>query len=123
MSFEHRKYHWLYFLAGLLLAIIIGTLMGCDRGKTDKGRDCWGMAGMSWQGEQCEPIDYPPPWDEPPEVCCMALTPSCMAMCEGIPEDVWIENTCGDLAVGAEYAGWDEVKKEPIWLCEAVIIN
>jgi len=123
MSFEHRKYHWLYFLAGLLLAIIIGTLMGCDRGKTDKGRDCWGMAGMTYQGEQCEPIDYPPPWDEPPEVCCMALTPECMAQCEGIPEDVWLEDTCGDLAIGAEYAGWDEIKNEPIWLCEAVIID
>ena len=121
--FEHRKYHWLYFLLGFLIAVIVATLMGCDRGKTDKGRDCWGMAGMTYQGEQCEPIDYPPPWDDPPEVCCMALTPSCMAMCEGIPEDVWIENTCGDLAVGAEYAGWDEIKNEPMWLCQAEIIN
>ena len=120
MSFEHRKYHWLYFLAGLLLAIIIGTLMGCDRGKTDKGRDCWGMAGMTYQGEQCEPIDYPPPWDEPPEVCCMALTPSCMAMCEGIPEDVWIENTCGINVIAVEYYGWNEELNEPIWLCQAV---
>ena len=123
MSFEHRKYHWLYFLAGLLLAIIIGTLMGCDRGKTDKGRDCWGMAGMTYQGEQCEPIDYPPPWDEPPIACCMALTPSCMAQCEGIPEDVWIENTCGSLAIDAEYYDWDEDKNEPIWLCRAEIID
>ena len=123
MSFEHRKYHWLYFLAGLLLAIIIGTLMGCDKGKTDKGRDCWGMAGMTYQGEQCEPIDYPPPWDEPPIQCCMALTPSCMAMCEGIPEDVWLENTCGSLAIDAEYYDWDEDKNEPIWLCQAEIID
>ena len=123
MSFEHRKYHWLYFLAGLLLAIIIGTLMGCDKGKTEKGRDCWGMAGMTYQGERCEVIDYPPPWDDPPEACCMALTPECMAMCEGIPEDVWLENTCGDLAVGAEYAGWDEIQNEPIWLCQAEIID
>ena len=122
--FEHRKYHALYFILGVLIAIIIGTLMGCDRGKTDKGRDCWGMAGMTYQGEQCEPIDYPPPWDpEPPIACCMALTPSCMAMCEGIPEDEWIENTCGDLAVGAEYAGWDEIQNEPIWLCQAEIID
>ena len=102
--FEHRKYHWLYFLLGFMIAVIVATLMGCDRGKTDKGRDCWGMAGMTYQGEQCEPIDYPPPWDDPPEVCCMALTPSCMAMCEGIPEDEWIEITCGENAVGAEYA-------------------
>ena len=65
--FEHRKYHWLYFLAGLLLAIIIGTLMGCDKGKTEKGRDCWGMAGMTYQGEQCEVVEYPPtdPTDPP----------------------------------------------------------
>ena len=120
---DHRKYHWLYFLLGFLIAVIVATLMGCDRGKTDKGRDCWGMAGMTYQGERCEVIDYPPPWDDPPIQCCMALTPTCMAMCEGIPEDVWIENTCGDLAVGAEYAGWDEIKNEPIWLCEAEIID
>ena len=123
MSFEHRKYHWLYFLLGFLIAVIVATLMGCDRGKTDKGRDCWGMAGMTYQGERCEVIDYPPPWDDPPEACCMALTPECMAMCEGIPEDVWIENTCGSLAIDAEYAGWNEDKNEPIWLCQAEIID
>ena len=121
--FEHRKYHWLYFLLGFLIAVIVATLMGCDRGKTEKGRDCWGMAGMTYQGEQCEPIDYPPPWDEPPIACCMALTPSCMAQCEGIPEDVWIENTCGPLAIGAEYAYWDTEKNEPVWLCQAEIID
>ena len=121
--FEHRKYHWLYFLLGFMIAVIVATLMGCDRGKTDKGRDCWGMAGMTYQGEQCEPIDYPPPWDEPPIACCMALTPSCMAMCEGIPEDVWIENTCGVNAVGAEYGYWDTEKNEPVWLCQAEIID
>ena len=124
MSFEHRKYHWLYFLAGLLLAIIIGTLMGCERGKTPKGRDCIGMAGMSLQGEQCEVIEYPPPWDEDePIQCCMALIPECMACGEGIPVDEWIEDTCGDLAVGAEYAGWNEDTNEPLWLCQAEIID
>ena len=76
-----------------------------------------------YQGEQCEPIDYPPPWNDPPEVCCMALTPSCMAQCEGIPEDVWIEETCGDLAVDAEYAGWNPDTNEPLWLCRAEIID
>jgi len=120
---EHRKYHWLYFLLGFLIAVIVATLMGCEQGKTDKGRDCWGMAGMTMEGEQCEPIDYPPPWDEPPIQCCMALTPSCMAMCEDIPEDVWLENTCGSLAIDAEYAGWNEDKNEPIWLCQAEIID
>ena len=121
---DHRKYHGLYFILGVLIAFVVVTMLsGCDRGKTDKGRDCWGMAGMTYQGEQCEPIDYPPPWGEPPEVCCMALTPSCMAMCEGIPEDVWIENTCGINAIGAEYAYWDTEKNEPVWLCQAEIID
>ena len=134
---DHRKYHWLYFLLGFLIAVIVATLMGCDRGKTDKGRDCWGMAGMTYQGERCEVIDYPPTdppgcWylgnteycePEPPVACCTALTPSCMAMCEGIPEDVWIENTCGVDAVGAEYGYWDTEKNEPVWLCQAEIID
>ena len=114
----------MYFILGVLIAFVVVTMLnGCDRGKTDKGRDCWGMAGMTYQGEQCEPIDFPPPWDDPPIQCCMALTPSCMAMCEGIPEDEWLENTCGDLAVDAEYAYWDEIKNEPIWLCQAEIID
>ena len=112
MSFEHRKYHWLYFLAGLLLAIIIGTLLGCESGKTPKGRDCIGFAGMSLEGEQCEP--------EPPVMCCMALTPSCAACGEGVPEDVWLEDTCGVNAISAEYYGWNEELNEPIWLCQAV---
>ena len=124
MSFEHRKYHWLYFLAGLLLAIIIGTLMGCERGKTPKGRDCIGMAGMSLQGEQCEVIEYPPPWEEDePIQCCMALIPECMACGEGIPVDEWIEDTCGPDAIDVEYAGWNAAEGEPLWLCQAIIID
>ena len=118
---EHRKYHWLYFLLGFLIAVIVASLMGCEQGSDDIGRPCSGMAGMTWEGEACEPEDV---WiDRPPVYCCMALTPSCMAQCEGIPEDEWIENTCGDLAVGAEYAGWDEIQNEPIWLCQAEIID
>ena len=114
----------MYFILGVLIAFVVVTMLnGCDRGKTDKGRDCWGMAGMTYQGEQCEPIDYPPPWDEPPIACCMALTPSCMAMCEGIPEDEWIEISCGINAVDAEYAGWNEDTNEPLWLCQAEIID
>ena len=110
----------MYFILGVLIAVVVVMMLnGCDRGKTDKGRDCWGMAGMTYQGEQCEPIDYPPPWDEPPVQCCMALTPSCMAMCEGIPEDVWIENTCGINVIAVEYYGWNEELNEPIWLCQA----
>ena len=120
---DHRKYHWLYFVLGICIAVILATLMGCEQGRDDKGRPCSGMAGMTWEGEACEPIDYPPPWEEPPIACCMALTPSCMAQCEGIPEDVWLENTCGPLAIDAEYYDWDEDKNEPIWLCRAEIID
>ena len=101
MSFEHRKYHALYFILGVVIAIIIGTLMGCEQGQTTGGVVK----------------------EEPPVMCCMALTPSCMAMCEGIPEDVWLERTCGINAVDAEYAYWDEEKNEPVWLCQAEIID
>ena len=113
--FGHRKYHGLYFILGFLIAFVAFMMLsGCEQGKTDSGVDCIGMAGMTYEGQQCEP--------EPP-MCCMALIPACMACGEGIPEDVWIRDTCGENAIGAEYAGWDEEKKEPIWLCEAVIIN
>jgi hypothetical protein len=115
--FEHRKYHWLWFLLGMMIAIILGTLMGCERGTTEKGRPCVGFVGMTVEGEQCEVIEWPP---QPPEMCCQALTPACMAMCEGIPEDVWIKNTCGINAIDAEYYGWNEELNEPIWLCQAV---
>ena len=101
---EHRKYHWLYFLLGFLIAVVVATLMGCEQAQTTAGVDL-----------EREP--------EPPVACCLALTPSCMACQEGIPEDVWLENTCGSLAIDAEYAGWDEDKNEPIWLCQAEIIN
>ena len=113
--FEHRKYHALYFILGVLIAIIIGTLMGCEQGTTSKGKDCIGFAGMTLEGEQCEP--------EPPVMCCMALTPPCEACQDGIPEDVWLERTCGINAVDAEYAYWDEEKNEPVWLCRAEIID
>ena len=113
--FEHRKYHALYFILGVLIAIIIGTLMGCEQGTTSKGKDCIGFAGMTVEGEQCEP--------EPPVMCCMALTPPCEACQDGLPEDVWLERTCGINAVDAEYAYWDEEKNEPVWLCQAEIIN
>ena len=112
---DHRKYHWLYFLLGVFIAVIVATLMGCERGVTEKGQPCSAIAGMTWEGEACEP--------EPPVMCCMALTPSCEACQEGIPEDVWLENTCGIDAINAEYAGWDEDKNEPIWLCQVVIID
>ena len=99
--FEHRKYHWLYFLAGLLLAIVIGTLLGCEQAGTATGVLK----------------------EEPPIACCMALTPSCEACQDGVPEDVWLEDTCGPDAIDAEYYGWNEELNEPIWLCQAVIIN
>ena len=119
---DHRKYHWLYFLLGFLIAVIVATLMGCERGTTEKGKPCWGMAGMTVEGEQCEVIEWPPEWNRP-EACCQALTPSCMAACEGISTDEWIEDTCGINATDAEYGYWDTEKNEPVWLCQAEIIN
>ena len=98
---DHRKYHWLYFLLGFFIAVVVATLMGCEQPNATSGVIK----------------------EEPPIQCCMALTPECYAQCEGIPVDEWLEDTCGDLAIGAEYAGWDEIKNEPIWLCEAVIID
>ena len=98
---DHRKYHWLWFLLGVMIAVIVATLIGCEQPGTASGVIK----------------------EEPPVYCCMALTPSCMACQEGIPEDVWLENTCGSLAIDAEYAGWDEDKNEPIWLCQAIIID
>ena len=98
---EHRKYHWLYFLLGVFIAIIVATLMGCEQPQSTSGVIK----------------------EEPPVYCCMALTPSCEACQEGIPEDVWLEKTCGLDATDAEYYGWDEDKNEPIWLCQMVIIN
>ena len=121
--FEHRKYHWLYFLLGFLIAVIVATLMGGEQGKTSKGRDCIGFAGMTVEGEYCEVIDFPPIGDPWPPACCQALTPSCMACGEGISTDEWIELTCGTNAVGAEYAGWNSTTNEPLWLCQSIIIN
>jgi len=98
---DHRKYHWLYFLLGVMIAIILATLMGCEQPQSTSGVII----------------------ERPPVYCCMALTPSCEACQEGIPEDVWLEKTCGLDATDAEYYGWDEDKNEPIWLCQMVIIN
>ena len=98
---DHRKYHWLYFLLGVFIAIIVATLMGCEQPQSTSGVIK----------------------EKPPVYCCMALTSSCEACQEGIPEDVWIENTCGEDATDVEYYGWDEDKNEPIWLCQMVIIN
>ena len=95
---DHRKYHWLYFLLGFFIAVIVATLMGCEQPQSTSGV-------------------------EPERQCCMALMPECMAQCEGIPVDEWVDNTCGTNAIGAEYAYWDTEKNEPVWLCQAEIIN
>ena len=70
---------------------------------------------MTIEGETCEP--------EPPVYCCAAMMPECMACKEGISEDEWLKQTCGENAIGAEYAYWDEEKNEPVWLCQAEIID
>ena len=34
---DHRKYHWLYFLLGVMIAVIVATLMGCKPAETTGG--------------------------------------------------------------------------------------
>ena len=96
----HRQYHWLYFLLGVMIAVIVATLMGCEKPQTTGGI-----------------------YEEPPIACCMALTPECMSQCEGIPVDEWMEKTCGPHAISVEYSHWDEINNEPVWMCEALIID
>ena len=98
---DHRKYHWLYFVLGICIAVILATLMGCEQPNATSGVIK----------------------EEPPIQCCMALTPECYAQCEGIPLDEWVDNTCGTLAIDVEYGYWDEINNEPVWLCQAEIIN
>ena len=116
--FAHRKYHGLYFVLGFIIAVVLVlALGGCQQGTTDKGKDCIGFAGMSvTEIEACEP-------PEPPVMCCQALTPPCAACDAGLPEDEWLEITCGENAVGAEYAYWDTETNKPVWLCQSEIIN
>ena len=136
--FGHRKYHGLYFVLGFMIAVVVVMMLsGCEQGTTDKGRSCVGFAGMTIEGEQCEVIVIPEPpepdcWlsedpeafcDPEPPVCCLALIPSCMACADSCTVDEWLEKTCGPNAIDAEYAGWDPVKNEPIWLCQTEIIN
>ena len=98
---DHRKYHWLYFVLGICIAVILATLMGCEQPNATSGVIK----------------------EEPPIQCCMALTPECYAQCEGILLDEWVDNTCGTLAIDVEYGYWDEINNEPVWLCKAEIIN
>mgnify|MGYP001220559248 CR=1 FL=1 len=111
---DHRKYHALYFILGVLIAfILVTTLSGCEQPQTTGG------VIMEEPPNICV-WECPPP---PPQYCCMALTPECEACQDGCTVDVWLERTCGVDAISAEYAGWDEEKNEPIWLCQAIIID
>ena len=134
--FGHRKYHGLYFILGLLIAfIVVPMLAGCEQATSTAGVEI----------ERCA-VGYPdcddvvivlPPTDPPgcwypgnteycepePPVCCQALIPSCMACADSCTVDAWLEKTCGPDAIDAEYAGWDNASNEPLWLCQAEIIN
>ena len=135
--FGHRKYHGLYFILGFLIAVVLVLMMGCERGKDNKGRACTAVLGVGVTGDACEPeviiiepTDPPGCWypesdycEPQPPVCCMAFIPSCMACQDGCSVDIWLEKTCGPNATDAEYAGWDDDLNEPIWLCQAIIIN
>ena len=110
-----------YILGVIVMVLLCFDLAGCESGKTEKGRACWGVLGMdSITGEQCEPDSI----DEPDgRACCMAFMPSCMACKDGITVREWMDKTCGTDSVNAEYSHWDTEKNEPVWLCKAVIIN
>jgi hypothetical protein len=128
----------LYFILGLLIAfIVVPMLAGCEQGKTTAGVaviedvDIVFIDRPPCIGWGCErPTDPPGCWypgntqycDEP-IMCCMALMPTCMACQDGCTVDAWLEKTCGSNATDAEYAGWDEIQNEPVWLCKAEIIN
>ena len=90
---DHRKYHWLYFVLGICIAVILATLMGCEQPQTTGGI-------------------Y-----EPAPPCCAAFIPECMACQEGISVCEWEENTCGE----ADVMGWDD--EENSWMCGLVIID
>ena len=136
--FGHRKYHGLYFILGVLIAVVLVLMMGCERGKDNKGRACTAVLGVGVTGDACEPeVIIIEPTDPPgcwypgnteycipePVNCCMALIPSCMACADSCTVDAWLEKTCGPDAIDAEYAGWDNASNEPLWLCQAEIIN
>ena len=138
--FGHRKYHALYFILGVLIAVIlVSMLSGCERGKDNKGRACTAVLGVGVTGDACEPEviiieptdppgcwypDAPEEYCEPePVYCCMALIPSCMACADSCTVDEWLEKTCGPNTIDAEYAGWDSASNEPLWLCQSEIIN
>ena len=113
-------------LFGILLILALGIMIaGCESGKTEKGRACWGVLGMdTLTGEQCERVDEAiGPSDRDGRLCCAALMPSCHACKEGVTVRQWLDKTCGTDSIDAEYSHWDTEKNEPVWLCEAVIID
>jgi len=56
--FEHRKYHALYFILGILIAfIVVPMLTGCERGEDSNGRACTSVVGVGITGDACEPVD------------------------------------------------------------------
>ena len=100
----------LYFTIGFAIAAVLVFIIGCTP-STD-----------SAVYRQPEIVLIPPPLPEP-KMCCAALIPSCEACKENISVEYWLRNTCGEGATDAEYAGWDKDAKEPIWLCQSVIID
>jgi len=99
-----------WFLVGFGIAAILVLLSGCE-GESDTG-----------VYRQPEIVLIPPPLPEP-KMCCHALTPSCEACKENVSVEYWLKYTCGEGAIDAEYAGWDEDTNEPIWLCQVAVIN
>lgn len=108
-----------WFLVGFGIAAALVLLMGCSQAESTSGVNQHRIVVDPNTGLTDKVII------EEPEVrnCCMALIPSCMACAEGCDVPTWLERTCGPNAIDAEYAGWDEDKNEPIWLCQVQIVN
>lgn len=108
-----------WFLVGFGIAAALVLLMGCSPAESTAGVMKHRIVvdpntGLTDKVIIEEPVS---------RNCCMALIPSCMACAQGCDVETWLERTCGPNAIDAEYAGWNEETNEPIWLCQAIIIN
>jgi len=100
----------LYFTIGFAIAAVLVFMLGCTPSSD---------TGVYRQPEIVLIPETPPPLPEPRQ-CCAALTPSCEACKENVSVEYWLKYTCGEGAIDAEYAGWDD---GPIWMCLTTVEN
>jgi len=103
----------LWFMVGFGIAAVLVLLLGCTP-SSDTG---------VYREPEIVLIPETPPSLPEPRQCCAALIPSCEACKENVSVEYWLKTTCGEGATDAEYADWDPVENEPIWLCQMTIVN